>query len=244
MPSAFQPGAFQATPAFQTVTPEYDLGEVSFEITLLLEADLYTPVETYSPNIVIGVGSGGGARFSGKLKMPKPGDGLNMPLLPGMKPPRATAPRARYAPEIEKLQPLPSEAQLTEERWRRWQESPAAVGKGSASILEFMVWEFLVQKKKQIENVDFIYQYPLLGGRTQFGGFVADFYFPTRQEVWNPAGMQFHWTKTRHRGKDILARALLGGKGIKLIYLWEDDLMNRPAYTLESAWRGEELFKV
>jgi very-short-patch-repair endonuclease len=230
---------------FDDPTVFYDLGEATFIITLDMEADDISATSPHVQNLVIGVGSGaGGGSWDGKFKAPKFGKGLNMPLLPGMRPPRATAPRARQHPEIDKLQPQPTEAELTEERWRRWQESPAAAGKGSASILEFMVWEFLVQKKRQIEGVDFIYQYPLAGGRTQFGGFVADFYFPHRQEVWNPAGMQFHWTKSKHRARDIMARAVLASRGIKLIYLWEDDMMNRPAYVLEQAWQGNELFKI
>ncbi len=134
-----------------------------------------------------------------------------------------------------------SEAELQDERWRKWQESPAAVGKGSASILEFLVWGFLVYQKKLKEDVDFIYQYPLMGGRTQLGGFVADFYFPMRREVWNPAGLQFHWTTAEDRARDQLSRAVLAGRGVKLIFLWETDLLQRTQYTLDQAWLSQEL---
>ena len=133
----------------------------------------------------------------------------------------------------------PSEAQTTEARWHVWQTKHP--DKGTASILEFLVYEFLVDVKKQVEGVDFIYQYPLMGGRTQFGGFVADFYFPARREVWNPAGLHFHWTTAVNRARDIVAKQVLAGRGIKLIYLWEDDLLNRPQYTMNKAWNGIQL---
>ena len=154
---------------------------------------------------------------------------------------RATYSRALPPTPFKPLEDPPDEDKIREERWRAWQQSPAAKGKGSASMLEYMVWDFLVNKKKQIEDVDFIYQYPLMGGRTQFGGFVADFYFPLRREVWNPAGLEFHWTTAQHRAKDIISRVVLASRGIKEIFLWETDLMNRPEYTLEQAWMGREL---
>ena len=134
---------------------------------------------------------------------------------------------------------LPGNAQkYLEERWRAWQAKH--VGKGSASILEFIVWEFLVYKKGQREGVDFMYQWNVAGGRTQAGGFVSDFYFPSRHMVWNPAGLQFHYTKTKDRLRDALSAVVLANRGIKEIWLWEDDLLQRPEMVLEAAWRGQQ----
>lgn len=224
---------------FDTGVEEIDGGTANLTLELSLAAT-FIP-EAAPSHLVIGVGGGGGYMApGGRLLLPK--TKIKMPTLFGMSEwPQPTAPRR--PPEVKPvaIEPEPTEAELLEERWRAWQESPAAKGKGSASILEFMVWEFLVRRKKQIEDVDFIYQYPLAGGRTQFGGFVADFYFPLRAEVWNPAGQQFHWTKSRDRARDIMSRAVLASRGIREIFLWEEDMLARPDYTLEQAWLGREL---
>lgn len=164
-------------------------------------------------------------------KFPQP------PKIPraGLKRPRTGVLGRPLAPLVGPKTPPPPDAEESlEERWRAWQGS--VTGNGTASILEYIVWEWLVTRKNQQPDVDFIFQYPLLGGRTQLGGFVADFYFPARREVWNPAGQHFHWTNARDRARDKLARLALAGKGIKLIFLWEQDLLNRPEYTLRKAW--------
>lgn len=122
-----------------------------------------------------------------------------------------------------------------------WQQRTDVKGNGTASILEYIVWDFLVNKKGLKPDVDFVYQLPMLGGRSGAGGFVADFYLQSRQEVWNPAGLHFHYTATKDRMQDKLAKWLLAAKGIKVIFLWEDDLMNRRDYTLEQAWLGRQI---
>lgn len=152
--------------------------------------------------------------------------------------PRRT-PAFRPAKEIRQVELPGSQEKYLEERWRAWQQKE--VGKGTASILEFICWEFLVKQKGMREGVDFIYQWSLAGGRTQAGGFVADFYFPAKHMVWNPAGLQFHYTKTKDRWRDSLSRVVLANRGIKEIFLWEEDLFQRPQYTLEHAWRGEQV---
>lgn len=151
----------------------------------------------------------------------------------------STKPKQREAAQIRQVELPGSQQKYLEERWRAWQAKEK--GKGTASILEFICWEFLVKKKGQREGVDFIYQYPLAGGRTQAGGFVADFYFPLKQMVWNPAGLQFHYTKAKDRWRDILSRVVLANRGIKEVFLWETDLLERTEYTLEAAWHGESV---
>lgn len=211
----------------------FDISDTNADLVIVISLDGESPPRPQGPRIGVNLGGSGRPLRVGKLKMPK------MPSFP--KAPSSNLTRSIPKIEFREYEPLQSEREQTEERWRRWQASPAAAGKGSASILEFLVWEFLTYKKKQIENVDWIYQYPLMGGRTRFGGFVADFYFPMRREVWNPAGLQFHWTDPQDRARDLMAKQVLAGRGIRLLYLWEDDLMNRPDYTLEQAWRGVEL---
>lgn len=145
-------------------------------------------------------------------------------------------------PPLPVVSPIAFPIDQEEERQNRWQEwrlRPDVLGTGS--YLEFLCWEYLTYQKKQVRGVDYIYQYPLLGGRTAFGGFVADFYFPYKDMVWNPAGLRFHYTSTTNRAKDRLAKALLGSRGISVIYLWEDDLIQRTQYTLNQAWNGVQI---
>lgn len=139
------------------------------------------------------------------------------------------------------IKALGDEQASLEERWHAWQVSPAAKGKGTASILEYICWDWLVNRKKLKQDVDFLYQVPMAGGRNVVGGQVVDFYFPDRFLAWNPAGLRFHFTTTQDRIKDQLAKLILGGRGITYVYLWEDDLMNRREYTLEQALKGREV---
>lgn len=124
-------------------------------------------------------------------------------------------------------------------RWQEWRAGPDILGTGS--YLEFICWDYLTNRKKAKRGVDYIFQYPFLGGRTQFGGFVADFYFPGKGMVWNPAGLQYHYTEPKNRARDRLAKVMLANKGITIIYLWEDDLLGRPEFTLSNAWNGVQV---
>ena len=134
---------------------------------------------------------------------------------------------------------LENEQDRLTERWQLWQQS--VQGKGTASILEFICYEYLTKVKNQVEGVDFYYQWSVAGGRTRFGGFVADFYIPAKHLVWNPAGLQFHYTKPRDRAHDALSKVVLASRGITEVFLWEDDLLSRPRYTLDHAWNGEQV---
>ena len=152
--------------------------------------------------------------------------------------------RPRGGPELEPLKgpaiEIPADQdQALKERWEAWQRLPFI--RGSAPITEFIVWEWLTKKKGLIHGLDFIYQAPFLGGRTMFGGFIIDFYFPSQQMAWNPAGLRYHYTTTEQRGRDRLSKARLASRGILLIFLWEDDLMERPDYVMNAAWRGQQL---
>ena len=120
-------------------------------------------------------------------------------------------------------------------RWEAWRL------RYNGSLPEFICWEWLVYRKRLIEGVDFIFQYGILGGRTQFGGFVLDFYFPSRRMAWLIQGLRWHLVKTQDRARDIMAKAILTGRGLTAIELFEDDLFNRSTYTLDHAWRGEQV---
>lgn len=121
------------------------------------------------------------------------------------------------------------------QRFANWQAAVNANG----SILEYIVWEFLVFKRGMIEGIDFYYQYPVLGGRTFFGGFVIDFFIPPAL-VLQPQGAQWHLKNPRDRAKLRVEKGILGARGITVVYLFEDDLLTRPDFTLNAALRGQQ----
>ena len=112
----------------------------------------------------------------------------------------------------------------------------------NGSLPEFIVWEFLTINKKQVPQVDFVYQHPLFGGRTHHGGYILDFYFPLRREGWNVQGERYHLEAPQSRARDAIMKAQLTAEGMKVILLWEDDLLSRPDFVLSLAWeRGESV---
>ncbi len=138
-------------------------------------------------------------------------------------------------PEI----PLPpNEDEAIVERWQAWQ---ASVGGQNGSLPEFLCWEWLVFKKRQVPFVDFAYQFPILGGRTLFGGFVLDYYFPQRDIAWFIQGLRFHFTDPQDRARDMLAKTLVSGRGVTVVEVFEDDLMERLDFTLNLAWEGRQV---
>ena len=146
---------------------------------------------------------------------------------------RAVRPMAPILIEI----PGDQDKQLLE-RFERWRQAT------NGSLPEFIVWEWLVYKRKLQPEIDFVFQSPIFGGRTQFGGFVIDFFFPMRNEAWFVSGERFHLLTPQARARDQLAKVQLAAAGVKVITLWEDDLLERPDYVLEAAWfRGEEVMQ-
>jgi len=130
--------------------------------------------------------------------------------------------------------PLPADQDTAlEDRANAW------LATHGGSLLEFIAWDWLVGKKHQIENVDFVMQYPVMGGRTAFGGFISDFYFPGLKMVWNINGLRWHWVNTDDRARMGIAKLLLASRGILSVDLWEDSLLTRADFVLEKAWHGE-----
>lgn len=111
----------------------------------------------------------------------------------------------------------------------------------NGSLPEYIVYEFLVFKKKLIEGIDFHFQHPLLGGRTEFGGFVLDFFFPLRSAGWRVMGERYHLLQAEDRARDLIAKGILEGRGIQVIDLFETDLLTRPEFVLRLAWEGREV---
>lgn len=111
----------------------------------------------------------------------------------------------------------------------------------NGSLPEFIVLEFLLFEKKQIEGIDFVFQHPQLGGRTEFGGFVLDFFFPSKNMGWRVQGERWHRLQAADRGRDLVAKTTLASRGIEVIDLWENDLLTRRDLVLRLAWEGREL---
>jgi hypothetical protein len=132
--------------------------------------------------------------------------------------------------------PIPAneDEQLLAE-YTSWREVTAG------SFAEFLVWDWLVKVKRQLPSIDFYYQYPLAGGRTAYGGWVLDFYFPQKGMGWRVMGLRWHLLKPEDRARDLMAKQILEGRGIHTVDLWEDDLLATRIGTLEKAWNGQEM---
>lgn len=137
--------------------------------------------------------------------------------------------------------PIEIPGEQNEARDARFEAWKIKRGDTMASLPEFIVWEFLVFTKKQVEGVDFLYQDPFSGGRTEKGGFVLDFLLLVPQIAWRIQGERFHLFFPQDRARDLLAREVLEGRGIRVLDLYENDLMVQPTRTLELAWSGQEL---
>jgi very-short-patch-repair endonuclease len=139
--------------------------------------------------------------------------------------------RPLAGPEIPIPEPQDEQLQAAYEQWR-------AVYNGS--LPEYIVFKWLVEQKDQVLYVDFIFQHPMFGGRTIFGGFILDFYFPLRLEAWRVNGLRWHLERAENRAKDSLAKVIVTQRGITVIDLWEDDILQRPDFVLNLAWERSQ----
>jgi len=115
----------------------------------------------------------------------------------------------------------------------------AAWGRGTKP--EFIVWKYLVRTKRLKEEVDFVFQTNMFGGRRIFGGLVLDFYFPSLNMAWRVQGEQFHLVLVKDRVHDKVTRLQLEQLGMVVVDLWVRDLLSRPRYVLDLAWQGHEV---
>ncbi len=120
-------------------------------------------------------------------------------------------------------------------RYAAWQQTYPA-----GSLPEYVVWEYLVNQKNWNPGGEFVYQAPILGGKTQYGGFVADYFIRPGNMVWNVQGLRYHLTNSRDRAQDLVVKAILSQRGYKVIFLWEDDLLERADYIIQAALAGQE----
>ncbi len=169
-------------------------------------------------------------RRPGELSIRSPLVAPRRPKVPGAE--EATeregrALRPLAGPEIP-IPPEQDEALL--QRYEVWRAS------WNGSLPEFLVWEFLVITKKQQHDFDFLFQHPVFGGRTRFGGYILDYFLIHRQEGWRVQGERWHLEQPQDRARDAIMRAQLTSQGVRVLDLWEDDLMTRRDFVLNLAW--------
>lgn len=168
---------------------------------------------------------------------------------PGSQPPQAPSfPKVPEPPGVDryaapkgltfkaKFKQPPDEEELRQQRWTAFRS-----GRRAASYPEFICFEFLEKQKKLKEGVDFVFQFPVLGGKTRFGGFVLDFYIVNRRLAWFVQGLEFHFVDPEDRARDRMARAIVSSRGVQVVEVFEDDIIQRTQLTLEKAWNGSQV---
>jgi very-short-patch-repair endonuclease len=149
--------------------------------------------------------------------------------------------RARLRDKFPGIQPKPGVPDIFQDdffdRYAAWKALPQHA---AASIPEFIVYDYLTRRKKWTEGNEFVYQYALVGGRTLYGGYVGDFFIRSTNAVWNIQGLRFHLLNVKDRAKVELQKMDLTKRGFKVLSLWEDDLLERPEYTIEAALNDQE----
>lgn len=77
-----------------------------------------------------------------------------------------------------------------------------------------------------------------MGGRQEKGGAVLDFYFPNLNLAINVQSTYYHYARPEARIADALQRAQLESMGIRVIYLYEEDVLRDAYFYTKDALRG------
>jgi hypothetical protein len=106
------------------------------------------------------------------------------------------------------------------------------------SVPEYIVLQTLIRLGLK-PGVDFVYQSPMLGGRIERGGVVIDFLFNNPPDLAiNVQGTYYHQEQgIEVIARDRMARAMLAGQGITLVFIDEDDIMREPDRYVRDALR-------
>jgi very-short-patch-repair endonuclease len=106
------------------------------------------------------------------------------------------------------------------------------------SVPEYIVLQTLIRLGLK-PGVDFVYQSPMLGGRIERGGVVIDFLFNNPPDLAiNVQGTYYHQEQgIEVIARDRMARAMLAGQGITLVFIDEDDIMREPDRLVRDALR-------
>lgn len=104
------------------------------------------------------------------------------------------------------------------------------------SLPEYIVYITLIRQGMR-PDIDFIFQSRFGGGKIERGGMVIDFMFnnPPNLAI-NVQGTYYHYEQgSINIAQDLLAREILAGEGISLIFLDEDDIMIDPTFYVREA---------
>lgn len=194
------------------------------------------PPEQADIEEIWGSGGGGGLGGAGRLYPAQ-----RHPTV--LKPPRHRQNKILLPPILRDLSPqklthAPVAPGFEEQRQARWQ---AFRLHQHIPYTEFICYEWLTTKKKMTNGIEFQWQYPFLGGRTIFGGFVLDFYFPAMRLAWFVQGLHFHYSQPEDRGRDRMAVAQVANRGITVVQIFEDNLINQTQWTLDAAFHGSQI---
>lgn len=99
-----------------------------------------------------------------------------------------------------------------------------------------------LEKLGKIPGVDFTFQSSLMGGRMELGGVVLDFLMQNPPNLGIAIqGVHWHYGLGGDRkAHDAMSRLQIEGKGIKLIYVDEDDVLANPIYFTTEALAGRD----
>ena len=106
----------------------------------------------------------------------------------------------------------------------------------SGSIPEYVAYQTWIQLGKE-PGEDFTYQSPLMGGRMEKGGIILDFVFTNPPDLAvNIQGTYYHYEMGGEvRARDTMARAMMAGQGVSLIFIDDDDLIRDPTFYCREA---------
>ena len=102
------------------------------------------------------------------------------------------------------------------------------------TVLDYVVWSYLVNVKQWQNHYEFEFKYPVMHGQA-----TADFYIHYDRLVWQVKGAIYGVTRN-----DSLAQAqeaLMRKEHYHVVRLSESDLLWRPEYTFQQALMGREV---
>tara|TARA_R100001594_G_scaffold9456_1_gene23180 strand:- start:638 stop:1069 length:432 start_codon:yes stop_codon:yes gene_type:complete len=114
----------------------------------------------------------------------------------------------------------------------------------NGSTPEYVVYNQLLRFGLK-PNQDFQFQSKFAGGKIERGGLVIDFLFnnPPGLAI-NVQGVYYHYEQgSVNIANDLLAREILAGEGISLIFLDEDDVMSNPTFYVREALNFKDYSK-
>ncbi len=101
---------------------------------------------------------------------------------------------------------------------------------------EHILYDTLAMLGKQ-DGRDFTHRSPLLGGRHEYGGARLDFVFtnPPNLAICVNAAHPTYDVASAATGRDVIARQQMAGRGLKLIFVDEEDLLRDPEHCVREA---------